>query len=198
MHNVLKLLRIIYNIIKASEYQPNKFMRQISSTTKNIEKYILLTVNFYTPDICGYYRIWLILSINWMIFVYPWTSNRKKNNKLKHFHTSRSISDIWSFYNSEKPIILLRGALIFRKFLKSSNIYFFISFSGNLLTVVALLRCPKLRSHATTMFVISLAMSDLLFSTINLPLTASRYIHEDWKLGVPMCRWVIKNLFMCH
>ena len=67
----------------------------------------------------------------------------------------------------------------------------FIFFSGNLLTVVALLRCPKLRCHATTMFVISLAMSDLLFSTINLPLTASRYIHEDWKLGVPMCRYFI-------
>ena len=47
---------------------------------------------------------------------------------------------------------------------------------GNLLTVVALLRCQKLRSHATTAFVISLAASDLLFSAINLPLTASRYV----------------------
>jgi hypothetical protein len=46
--------------------------------------------------------------------------------------------------------------------------------AGNLLTVVALLRCAKLRSHATTTFVISLAVSDLLFSAINLPLTASR------------------------
>ena len=44
----------------------------------------------------------------------------------------------------------------------------------NLLTVVALLRCQKLRAHATTAFVISLAASDLLFSAINLPLTASR------------------------
>ena len=48
-------------------------------------------------------------------------------------------------------------------------------FAGNLLTVVALLRCQKLRVHATTAFVISLAVSDLLFSAINLPLTASRY-----------------------
>ena len=46
--------------------------------------------------------------------------------------------------------------------------------AGNLLTVVALLRCQKLRAHATTAFVISLAASDLLFSAINLPLTASR------------------------
>ena len=52
--------------------------------------------------------------------------------------------------------------------------------TGNLLTVVALLRCAKLRVHATTAFVISLAVSDLLFSAINLPLTASRYIHEEW------------------
>ena len=59
---------------------------------------------------------------------------------------------------------------------------------GNLLTVVALLRCPKLRSRATTMFVISLSMSDLMFSAINLPLTATRYILEDWELGITMCK----------
>ena len=64
----------------------------------------------------------------------------------------------------------------------------FLFVSGNLLTVVALSRCPKLRSHATTMFVISLAVSDLLFSAINLPLTASRYIHEEWRFGDTMCR----------
>ena len=57
------------------------------------------------------------------------------------------------------------------------------SVPGNLLTVVALLRCQKLRSHATTAFVISLAASDLLFSAINLPLTASRYEEsKDYQL----------------
>ncbi|TRY75179.1 hypothetical protein TCAL_16871 [Tigriopus californicus] len=59
---------------------------------------------------------------------------------------------------------------------------------GNLLTVVALLRCPKLRSHATTLFVISLAISDLLFAAVNLPLTASRYVQEEWVLGATVCR----------
>lgn len=54
--------------------------------------------------------------------------------------------------------------------------------------MVALLRCPKLRSHATTLFVISLAVSDLLFAAINLPLTASRYIYEEWRLGTMLCR----------
>jgi len=63
-----------------------------------------------------------------------------------------------------------------------------IGLTGNLLTVIALSRCVKLRTHATTAFVISLAISDLLFCSINLPLTASRYIHEEWLLGETMCR----------
>lgn len=89
--------------------------------------------------------------------------------------------------SSSTAIILYpRSATVFAAI--CASIFTVVGIGGNLLTVVALLRCPKLRCHATTMFVISLAMSDLLFSTINLPLTASRYIHEDWKLGVPMCR----------
>ena len=38
---------------------------------------------------------------------------------------------------------------------------------GNLLTVVALTRDKKLRQQATTFFVISLAISDLLFCALN-------------------------------
>jgi len=79
-----------------------------------------------------------------------------------------------------------RSATIFAAV--AASIFTFVGITGNLLTVVALLRCQKLRSHATTMFVISLAVSDLLFCSINLPLTASRYVHEEWRLGSEMCR----------
>jgi len=70
----------------------------------------------------------------------------------------------------------------------AASIFTVVGVTGNLLTVVALLRCQKLRVHATTAFVISLAVSDLLFSAINLPLTASRYVHEKWTLGSALCR----------
>lgn len=50
----------------------------------------------------------------------------------------------------------------------------FLFISGNLVTIIALSRSVKLRVHATTAFVISLCVSDLLFCSINLPLTASR------------------------
>ncbi|KAL1493062.1 hypothetical protein ABEB36_011200 [Hypothenemus hampei] len=59
---------------------------------------------------------------------------------------------------------------------------------GNIVTIVALFRCPKLKTHATTAFVISLCVSDLLFCSFNLPLTASRYIYEKWVLGETLCK----------
>ncbi|KAK4871474.1 hypothetical protein RN001_015598 [Aquatica leii] len=59
---------------------------------------------------------------------------------------------------------------------------------GNFITVLALVRCPKLRSQATTAFVLSLCFSDLLFCSVNLPLTVSRYVHEAWILGNVLCK----------
>lgn len=56
------------------------------------------------------------------------------------------------------------------------------------MTALALLRCPKLRGHATTAFVLSLCVSDLLFCSINLPLTASRYFYQEWILGEGLCQ----------
>jgi len=60
--------------------------------------------------------------------------------------------------------------------------------TGNLLTMVALTRDKKLRQQATTYFVISLAISDLFFCVINLPLTAARFIRKEWTLGPVLCR----------
>ncbi|PSN55846.1 Protein trapped in endoderm-1, partial [Blattella germanica] len=66
--------------------------------------------------------------------------------------------------------------------------YFLYILSGNLITIIALLRCPKLRKHATTYFVISLCISDLMFCTINLPFTASRYIYQAWVFSDFLCQ----------
>ncbi|XP_066155512.1 protein trapped in endoderm-1-like [Euwallacea fornicatus] len=59
---------------------------------------------------------------------------------------------------------------------------------GNFVTILALLRCPKLKAHATTAFVMSLCVSDLLFCSFNLPLTAARYITEQWIFGDALCQ----------
>ncbi|XP_046745602.1 protein trapped in endoderm-1 [Diprion similis] len=63
-----------------------------------------------------------------------------------------------------------------------------VGVTGNLMTAIALLKYPRIRKHATTAFVISLSISDLIFSAINMPVTASRYIELNWILGGVMCR----------
>jgi len=50
--------------------------------------------------------------------------------------------------------------------------------AGNLITLLALLKSPTIREHATTAFVISLSISDLLFCSFSLPLTAVRFFQE--------------------
>nr|XP_036226762.1 protein trapped in endoderm-1 isoform X2 [Bactrocera oleae]XP_036226763.1 protein trapped in endoderm-1 isoform X2 [Bactrocera oleae] len=59
---------------------------------------------------------------------------------------------------------------------------------GNLITIIALLKCPKIRVHATTAFILSLSMSDLLFCLFSLPLTAVRFYEEKWTFGDPLCK----------
>ncbi|XP_006561195.1 protein trapped in endoderm-1 isoform X2 [Apis mellifera] len=67
-------------------------------------------------------------------------------------------------------------------------IFSVVGVAGNLVTVIALLKYTRLRRHATTAFVISLSISDLIFSAVNLPLTASRYLNEAWVLGETLCK----------
>ncbi|XP_005185041.1 protein trapped in endoderm-1-like [Musca domestica] len=59
---------------------------------------------------------------------------------------------------------------------------------GNLITILALVNSPKIRGHATTAFVLSLCISDLLFCSFSLPLTAVRFFAQKWTLGDDLCR----------
>ncbi|KAF4532827.1 hypothetical protein B566_EDAN002678 [Ephemera danica] len=91
-----------------------------------------------------------------------------------------SMSNVTSF-----EIFYPRSATIFASV--SAVLFTIIGVAGNLVTVLALLRCSKLRQHATTAFVVSLCVSDLMFCSINLPLIAARYIYEEWIFGDTMC-----------
>ncbi|EAT47271.2 AAEL001606-PA, partial [Aedes aegypti] len=60
--------------------------------------------------------------------------------------------------------------------------------AGNLLTITALLKYHKLRKHPTTAFVLSLSISDLFFCAVNMPLTAIRFLNQQWTLGEDLCK----------
>lgn len=86
-----------------------------------------------------------------------------------------------------RPVIIYpRDATIFAAI--CAIVFCIVGVIGNLVTILALVRCPKLRKHATTAFVLSLCISDLLFCSVNLPLTAARYIHQKWVFGDALCQ----------
>ncbi|ODN04410.1 Protein trapped in endoderm-1 [Orchesella cincta] len=70
----------------------------------------------------------------------------------------------------------------------SAVIFIFLGIFGNALTIVALSKCPKLKMQATTWFVISLSVSDMIFCSFNLPLTATRFIYEAWIFNDYLCK----------
>ncbi|XP_075155460.1 trapped in endoderm 1 [Haematobia irritans] len=67
-------------------------------------------------------------------------------------------------------------------------IFTVVGVCGNFITIIALLQSPKIRSHATTAFVLSLCFSDLLFCSFSLPLTAVRFFKEKWTFGEHLCK----------
>lgn len=141
----------------------------VSFTSSNNEASIL---RIYIPHIfLVYYYIYIIYlnDIDMIIFI----------TLLKI-----SIYDIHLLFNYFKLYV----KIIFVIFTCSPFVNYFSYVSGNLVTVIALLKYTRLRRHATTAFVISLSISDLIFSAVNLPLTASRYLNEAWVLGETLCK----------
>ncbi|EEB14238.1 class A rhodopsin-like G-protein coupled receptor GPRmtn, putative [Pediculus humanus corporis] len=57
---------------------------------------------------------------------------------------------------------------------------------GNLLTILALIKCPKIRNVAST-FIMSLCVADFIFCLFVLPFSSSRFIHGGWIHGPLLC-----------
>ncbi|XP_050441940.1 G-protein coupled receptor moody [Adelges cooleyi] len=66
-------------------------------------------------------------------------------------------------------------------------IYMLVGVPGNLITIIALFRCKKVR-NATAVFIINLSVSDLSFCCFNLPLAASTFWYRSWIHGHLLCR----------
>lgn len=81
-------------------------------------------------------------------------------------------------------ILERRGLLYFSAF--CVIVIIIVGLTGNALTIIALVRCPRVRS-ATAAFIISLSVADFIFCCINLPFSASRFINQKWVHGDTLC-----------
>ncbi|XP_026730337.1 G-protein coupled receptor moody-like isoform X2 [Trichoplusia ni] len=70
-----------------------------------------------------------------------------------------------------------------------TGIIMLVGLFGNLLTVVALLKCPKVRNVAAA-FIISLCIADFLFCAIVLPFAISGFWTRTWSHGGALCKLV--------
>ncbi|XP_067638211.1 protein trapped in endoderm-1 isoform X2 [Eurosta solidaginis] len=91
-----------------------------------------------------------------------------------------------SFCRMDRNIIYPHSATLFAAV--CASLFTVIGTFGNFITIIALLKCPKIRGHATTAFILSLSVSDLLFCCLSLPLTALRYYEEKWTFGETLCK----------
>ncbi|GBP41817.1 G-protein coupled receptor moody [Eumeta japonica] len=64
-----------------------------------------------------------------------------------------------------------------------------IGLFGNLLTIVALLKCPKVRNVAAA-FIISLCIADFLFCAIVLPFAIIGFTTREWSHSAALCHFV--------
>ncbi|XP_014670199.1 PREDICTED: protein trapped in endoderm-1-like [Priapulus caudatus] len=67
-------------------------------------------------------------------------------------------------------------------------LYVVVGVPCNLLTVAALLRSRPLRTSSTNQLVVNLAIADLIFCAVSLPVQATRYVRRAWTLGAALCR----------
>ncbi|XP_021950265.1 G-protein coupled receptor moody [Folsomia candida] len=65
-------------------------------------------------------------------------------------------------------------------------LFLLLGIPGNLITIIALARCKKVR-NATAYFIINLSACDLMFCCFNLPLAASMFWHRKWIHGDMLC-----------
>ncbi|XP_077984654.1 QRFP-like peptide receptor [Glandiceps talaboti] len=89
--------------------------------------------------------------------------------------------------NNTGQILMLRSAL--EKSLEA--IFLFLIFAsaliGNIIVIIALSNCSKLRCDVSNRLIINLAATDLLSSVLVIPYSLISIILDDWKFGPVLC-----------
>ncbi|KAF7996712.1 hypothetical protein HCN44_002358 [Aphidius gifuensis] len=69
-----------------------------------------------------------------------------------------------------------------------ATLFSIIGIIANIVTIIAFIRHQNLRKNVTTLFIINLCISDLIFSSINLPMMAVFYHFKYWIFGDVLCK----------
>ena len=73
-------------------------------------------------------------------------------------------------------------------FLVAYVVIMFLSVVGNSLVIIVIGRNQKMRT-VTNMFLLSLAVSDMLIAVLNMPFQLKFYLQNEWTLGEFLCKF---------
>lgn len=105
-----------------------------------------------------------------------WTSITTENYSQGGIGSTDSVGE---FNRFSRPLLTVAAVL--------TILIMIVGICGNLLTIIALLKCPKVRNVAAA-FIISLCIADCIFCAIVLPFNAFRFIQGTWTHGELLCR----------
>lgn len=66
-------------------------------------------------------------------------------------------------------------------------VFAIIGIPGNIISVIALVRCPRLKKNVTTWFIVNLCIADALICAFSNPLSVSTLIQRSWAYGDTLC-----------
>ncbi|XP_050422351.1 neuropeptide SIFamide receptor-like [Adelges cooleyi] len=70
------------------------------------------------------------------------------------------------------------------------TVVFVLGFAGNMSVVLVVYKNVRMRSSPTNIFIVNLAVADLLVNVLCVPLTLISSITREWKLGLVVCKLV--------
>ncbi|MBN3301399.1 GPR83 protein, partial [Amia calva] len=84
-------------------------------------------------------------------------------------------------YASESQNLTVKTLLIV-----AYSVIIFISLFGNVLVCQVVIKNKRMHS-ATSLFIVNLAVSDIMITLLNTPFTLVRFVHSTWVFGKAMC-----------
>lgn len=108
-------------------------------------------------------------------------------NDDKHENPCMHITNISAIHNCNLTVYSLYPPELLWFGTVCCIIFTFLGTIGNFISVLALVRSPRLR-NATTAFIVNLCVSDLLFCSFSIPLTAVTYIDRKWNGSDQLCK----------
>ncbi|XP_056394569.1 G-protein coupled receptor 83-like isoform X2 [Hyla sarda] len=102
------------------------------------------------------------------------------------FNGGLNIDDIGDFENNTKYEAESQSSTVKAMLIVAYSVIFIISLFGNILVCHVVIKNKRIQS-ATSLFIVNLAVADLMITLLNTPFTLVRFVSSTWVFGKLMC-----------